>query len=115
MLIGMINLTAFATTSKLEQKQKTEFKTECSFQIEAVNVENDYQVDFVLTRAYFLNNSEVKVFANFINPVAVLNDVGWKIKKQSYQFISYQEKLLKNYNSNTKNQFHSSFNIRSNC
>ena len=29
MLIGMINLTAFATTSKLEQKQKTEFKTEC--------------------------------------------------------------------------------------
>ena len=115
MLIGMINLTAFATTSKLEQKQKTEFKTETSFQIEAVNVANDFQVAFVLTNSAILNNSEVKVFTIFINPVAVLNDVGWQIEKQSYQFISYQEKLPGNYNLNIKNQFHSAPNIRSNC
>ncbi len=111
----MISLTAFATTSKLEQKQKTEFKTEPSFQIESVSVVNDFQFAFVLTRAHFLNNSEVEVFTISINPVAVLKDVGWKRKKESYQSISYQDKLLENYNLNFKNQFNSVPNMRSNC
>lgn len=115
MLIGMISMTAFATTSKLEQKQKTEFKTEPSFQIEAVNVANDFQVAFVLTNSTILKNSEVKVFTFSINPVTVLKDVGWKGKKQSYQSILYQDKLLENYNLNFKNQFNSVPNMRSNC
>jgi len=111
----MISLTAFATTSKLEQKQKTEFKMEPSFQIEAVNVANDFQVVFVLTNSAILKNSEVEVFTIFINPVAILNDVGWKRKKQSYQSISYQDKLLENYTLNFKNHFNSVPNMRSNC
>jgi hypothetical protein len=117
MLIGMISLTAFATTSKLEQKQKTEFDFEPSVQIEAVNVANDFQVVFVLTRAHFLNNSEVEVFTiSNINPfLAVLTDVGWQDKKQTYQLISYRDKLLENYNLNFKNQFNSVPNMRSNC
>jgi hypothetical protein len=115
MLIGMISLTAFATTSKLEQKQKTEFDYEPSVQIEAVNVANDFQVAFVLTTATILNNSEVKVFTIYINPLAVLNDVGWKRKKQTYQSISYHDKLLENYNLNFKSQFNSVPNMRSNC
>ncbi len=117
LLIGMISLTAFASTSKLDQKQKTEFKIEPSVQIEAVNVANDFQVVFVLTRTTFLNNSEVKGFAiSNVNPfLAELTDVGWKRKKQSYQSISYQDKLLENYNLNFKNQFNSVPNMRSNC
>jgi hypothetical protein len=115
LLIGMISLTAFASTSKLDQKQKTEFKVEPSVQIEAVNVANDFQVVFVLTRTTFLNNSEVKGFTIFINPVAILNDVGWKIEKQTYQLTSYHDKLLENYNLNFKNQFKPVANMRSNC
>lgn len=115
LLIGMISLTAFASTSKLDHKQKTEFETEPTFQIQAVNVDNDFQEVFVLTRTTFLNNSEAEVFTIFINPVAILNDVGWKRKKQSYQSISYQDKLLENYTLNFKNQFNSVPNMRSNC
>jgi uncharacterized pyridoxamine 5'-phosphate oxidase family protein len=113
LLIGMISLTAFASTSKLDQKQKTEFKVEPSVQIEAVNVANDFQVVFVLTRASFFNNSEVKGFAIFINPVSILNDLGWKSEKQTYQLTSYHDKLLDNYNLNFKNQFNSVSNTRS--
>lgn len=113
LLIGMISLTAFATTSKLDQKQKTEFNTEQSFQIEDVHVANDFRVISVLTEVTFLNNNEVKVFTIFINPVAVFNDVGWKRKKQSYQYASYQNKLRGNYNLNFKNQFNSVSNTRS--
>lgn len=115
LLIGMISLTAFATTSKLDQKQQTEFNIEPSVQIEAVNVANDFQVAFVLTRGTFLRNSEVEVFTISINPVAVLKELGWKRKKQSYQSISYHDKLLENYNLNSKNQFNSVPNMRSNC
>lgn len=110
MLIGMISITAFATTSKLEQKQKTEFKMEPTFQIEAVNVANDFQVAFVLTRVTFLESTLV------VEPfLAIITDVGWKRKKQSYQSTSYQDKLLENYNLNLKNQFNSVPNMRSKC
>jgi hypothetical protein len=115
LLIGIISLTAFATTSKLDQKQKTEFKSEPSVQIEAVNVANDFQVDFVLTNSAILNNSEVKVFTISINPVAISNDVGWQIEKQTYQLTSYNDKLLENYNLNFKSQFNPVANMRSNC
>jgi hypothetical protein len=115
LLIGMISITAFATTSKLDQKQKTELKTDLSVQIESVNVANDFQVVFVMTNSAILSNSEVKVFAFSINPVAVLKDVGWQSKKKTYQPISYHDKLLENYNLNFKSQFKPFANIRSNC
>jgi hypothetical protein len=87
----MISLTAFAATSKLDQKQKAEFEIEPSFQIEAVNVTNE-------------------------NPfLAIITDVGWQNEKQTYQLISYHEKLLHNYNLNFKNQFKPVANMRSNC
>lgn len=112
LLIGMISITAFATTSKLDQKQKTEFIIEPSVQIEAVNVANDFEVAFVLTSTPFLNNSEVKVLTFSINPVAVLKYVGWQSEKQTYQSTSYPDKLLENYNLNFKNQFNSVSNTR---
>ena len=115
LLIGMISLTAFATTSKLDQKQKTEFNTEQSFQIEDVHVANDFRVISVLTEVTFLNNGKVKVFTFYINPVTILKDVGWKSEKQTHQSISYHGKLLENYNLNFKNQFNSVPNMRSNC
>jgi hypothetical protein len=115
-LIGMISLTAFATTSKLEQKQKTEFKIEPSVQIEAVNVANDFQVAFVSTGVTFLESTLVLVDQRNVEPfLAIITDVGWQSKKQSYQSISYQDKLLENYNLNFKNQFNSVPNMRSNC
>jgi hypothetical protein len=112
LLIGMISLTAFATTSKLDQKQKTEFKSEPSVQIEAVNVANDFQVVSVST-VTFLNNSEVKVFTISINPVAISNDVGWQGEKQTYQITSYNDKLLENYN--TYKLQNAAVRIRDNC
>lgn len=115
LLIGMISLTAFATTSKLDQKQQTEFNIETSVQIEAVNVANDFQVVSV-SGATFLNNGEVKAFTFSIVPeINSIDDVGWQSEKQTYQSIVYQDKLLENYNLNFKNQFTPVVNIRSNC
>ena len=114
LLIGMISLTAFATTSKLDQKQKTEFNIEPWVQIEAVNVANDFQVVSVLTGATFLNNREVKVFTISIVPeINSIDDVLWQSEKQTYQSILYQDKLLENYNLHFKNQFNLVSNTRS--
>lgn len=115
LLIGMISLTAFSSTTKLDQKPTTVLTTDHSVMIEAVNVANDFQVVFVSTEATILNNSEVKVFTFSINPVAVLNDVGWQTEKQTYQLTSYNDKLLENYNLNFKSQFNPVANMRSNC
>lgn len=115
LLIGMISLTAFATTSKLDQKQKTEFKSEPSVQIEPVNVANDFQVISVHTGVIFLNNSEVKVFTISINPVAISNDVGWQTEKQAYQLISYHDKLLENYNLQFTSLKRAAATIRNDC
>lgn len=115
LLIGMISLTAFATTSKLDQKQQTELNIEPSVQIEAVNVANDFQVVSV-SGATFLNNGKVKAFTFSIVPeINSIDDVGWQSEKQTYQSIVYQDKLLENYNLNFKNQFTPVVNIRSNC
>ena len=117
LLIGMISLTAFATTSKLDQKQKTELYFEPSVQIETVNVATDFQVVFVNTKTSILKNSEVEAFTiSNVNPfLAIISDVGWKGEKQTYQLMSYRDKLLDNYNLKTKNQFKSVANIRNNC
>jgi len=110
LLIGMISLTAFATTSKLDQKPTTDFRIEPSIQIEVVNVANDFQVVSVYTGVTILNNCEVEVFKIAINPVAVLKDVGWQKEKKTCQSKAYQDKFLDNY----KNQFKPIANMRCN-
>jgi hypothetical protein len=109
----MISITAFATTSKLEQKQKTELRTEPLVQIKSVNVENDFKAVSVFTEVQFLKNIELEYFKISINSMAVLKDLGWQKEKQTYQLISYPDKLLENYNLNFKNQFDKGSNTRS--
>lgn len=87
MLIGMISLTAFATTSKLEQKPTTTLTPVQSVCIEVVNVAT---VDFVfyeinlkvqsIANAYFTLKSENKP----LTLVAAIDDVGWKVSEQNY-------------------------------
>jgi hypothetical protein len=86
MLIGMISLTAFATTSKLEQKPKTTLTPVQSVCIEVVNVAT---VDFVF---YEINSKVLSNKAYFTlknvdepcNTLAYLDDVGWNDSRFNY-------------------------------
>lgn len=96
LLIGMISLTAFATTSKLDQKQKPVFKMEQSFQVNAVNVEVASVISDV---TFYQSNDFVLPFVKetkSINPVASIKDVGWQSSKRNYNLHFNQSNSLKN-------------------
>ena len=90
MLIGMISLTAFATTSKLEQKPTTTITPVQSVCIEVVNVAT---VDFVLCE---INSKVLSNYAYFTlknvdetyNTLAYLDDVGWNDSRFNYNLLS---------------------------
>jgi len=95
LLIGMISLTAFATTSKLDQKQKLVLKTEQSFQVNAVNVELASVVsDAKLSQNNIIDLQFVQEIKS-INPVASIKDVGWQSLKRNYNLHFNQSNLLK--------------------
>jgi hypothetical protein len=82
----MVSFTAGATTTKPEQKQKTEFIKGVTTQINAVSVENHYQVVFVNTDAKIKTEFKVKSFEvnKPITSEATNDDVGWKVSKKNY-------------------------------
>lgn len=94
LLIGMVSLTAFATTSKLDQKQKTELVSEFTFQANDVIVVNEYQV------TPFVDATIIKSFADSVIINAVITDVGWRKPEHKFTSIQYKEKLLENCNDN---------------
>lgn len=118
LLIGMISLTAFATTSKLDQKPKAVLTADHSVCIESVNVDYNFQVVSVSIEAAF---SSEFIFSNFnqktfIPSLAIITDVGWQSESLSFKQIGYNEKLLENYNLNFKTDKTSSCNrIRNDC
>lgn len=99
LLIGIISLTAFASTSKLDQKQKPVLEMEQPFHFDTVNVAT---IDFVLNEinfsirskanAYFIAKNESKP----ITHIAIITDVGWQSSNQLFNKIFYREKLQEN-------------------
>lgn len=92
----MIGLTSMASTPLMEQKQKADFKSEPSVQVEFVNVE----LGFVAYEATFNKSNDIVLQfvkeTKLINPVSSINDVGWHSLKQSYNLDFNQRNLLKN-------------------
>jgi hypothetical protein len=103
MLIGMVSLTAFATTSKLEQKQKAELVKEFTFQASTVNVEN--KIVSVLMDVKEVNEIYVMQFKNVTEMyyhLAIVADVGWYSLKQRFTDIAYKEKVLQDFKNDLK-------------
>ena len=89
-LVCLTSFTAGATTTKPEQKQKTELVKEFPFQANAVSVENDYQVAFEFSDATIKTEFEVKSFDG-IKPItlqATNTDVGWRSSRINYSQYS---------------------------
>lgn len=85
-LVCLTSFTTGATTTKLEQKQKTELVKGFTTTINAVSVANDYQVVFVSTDAKIKTEFKVKSF-ELIKPStsqAINDDVGWYCSMLSY-------------------------------
>lgn len=116
LLIGIISLTAFATTSKLDQKPTTEFKIEQSVQIEAVNVDYYFDVVSVNMDSAFSQCIFIESNQKIVKPsLAIITDVGWQNESLPFKQIVYKDKLLENYNlHNTKLQ-KASVTIRNDC
>jgi hypothetical protein len=103
MLIGMVSLTAFATTSKLERKQKAELVKEFAFQDISVNVEN--RVVSVLMDAKEVNDIYVmqfKTVTEMYYHLAIVADVGWYSPKQRFTDTAYKEKVLQDFKNDLK-------------
>lgn len=116
-LIGIISLTAFATTSKLDQKQTTVLTTEQSVMIDAVNVDYTFDVVSVPMDAAFSQCIFIVSNQKIVKPsLAIITDVGWQSSKRYFKEVPYTEKLLENYNLNFKTSKTSSCNrIRNDC
>jgi len=117
LLIGMISLTAFATTSKLDQKPTAALTTDHSICIESVNVDYNFQVVSVPIEAAFSEFIFSNFNQNYVQPLlATITDVGWQSEDLSFVYIPYKEKLIENYNLNFKTIKTSSCNrIRNDC
>lgn len=117
LLIGMISLTAFATTSKPDQKPTTVITTDHSVCIDAVNVDHSFDVVSVTMDAAFYQCVFIVNNQKIVNPsLAIITDVGWQSESLSFEQIGYNEKLLENYNLNFKTDKTSSCNrIRNDC
>lgn len=93
----MVSFTAGATTTKLEQKQKTEFVKVLDAQTNAVSVVNDCQVAF--QDAAQINGFiavEFKIESEPRTHLAIITDVGWRKSNQLLDNIPYTEKLKEN-------------------
>ena len=80
MLIGMISMTAFATTSKLEQKSKPTITLDQKVYVDVVNVEaQDFVCVEVKTKPQSIANTQfyLKNVDEPFSNVAALDDVGW--------------------------------------
>jgi hypothetical protein len=85
----MVSFTAGATTTKLEQKQKTEFVKTFNVETIAVSVEIDYPFVSVVTEATTKKDVKVKSF-ELIKPItseATNDDVGWRDLMFNYSYI----------------------------
>lgn len=96
---GMISMTAFATTSELDHKQKT---TSLSAPLEyklVANVENNF-TDIVFESVKINQSLNAHVLTDpfhFFNFVAILTDVGWQSRKAVFYNSHYTEVLHNNY------------------
>lgn len=98
-LIGMMSMTAFATTSEPEQKQNPVFTDQPIELVYTVNVESNF--DFVAVETPTIKQgvfTHVLRKSNFIYEfVAILADVGWQSRKAVYVNIPYKEQLHTDY------------------
>lgn len=94
LLIGMIGMTAFATASKLDQKQKPDFQLKQSFQLNAVNADVAFVASFPILYQHIDVGLEINVRKTTLTKSFVhIRDVGWCSSKQRFSNIPYKEKL----------------------
>jgi len=90
MLIGMISLTAFATTSKLEQKSKPTIILDQKVYVDVVNVEKANDINVVQLNPQSFTNAQVflKTVDESFNSLTYLDDVGWTYSRINYNLHS---------------------------
>ena len=98
LLIGMISLTSFATTSKMERKQKPTITLNQKVFIDVVNVEKANDINVVQSNPrsetitlFYLKNANYS-----FNTLKPADDVGWYCK--SLNFITYSKSKLPEVN-----------------
>lgn len=112
----MISLTAFATTSKLDQKPPTALTTDHSVCFDAVNVDYTFDVVSVTMDAAFSQCLFIVSNQKFIQPsLAIISDVGWQSENLNFKQIGYNEKLLENYNLTFTSLKRAAATIRNDC
>lgn len=116
LLIGMISLTAFATTSKLDQKPTTVLTTDKSVMIDTVNVDYTFDVvsfpmDAAFSQCIFIVSNQKIVKPSLV----IISDVGWQSENLSFEQIGYNEKLLENYNLSFTSLKKAAATIRNDC
>lgn len=116
LLIGMISLTAFATTSKLDQKPTTVLTTEQSVMINTVNVDYTFDVVSVTMDAAFSQCIFIVSNQKIVKPsLAIITDVGWRSEKRNYNLHFKQSNSLKNKAIEFVSLIHKRNNIRNDC
>jgi hypothetical protein len=98
-LIGMMSMTAFATTSEPEQKQNPVFTDQPIELVYTVNVESNF--DFVAVETPTIKQgvfTQVLLKSSILYEfVAIITDVGWQSRKAVYSNIPHKEKLHTDY------------------
>lgn len=118
LLIGMIGITAMASTPLTEQKQKIEIVKD--FQVHAI-VDNVllFELVSVDADAIYLQSNEahvLRIVTEPFNTLAIITDVGWQCSEQPFKKIPYTEKLFENYDVHLKDSFLKTYRcIRNDC
>jgi len=97
-LIGMISMTALASTTMLEQKQKTTIQKSLKhFQIVEI-VQNE--VSFItIDNTSIMERASIShlIKERIVKQLAIIDDVGWNIQDYIFKNNIYLEKMHLNY------------------
>ena len=95
LLIGMISLTSFATTSKMERKQKPTITLNQKVFIDVVNVDTQTDIDVTILNltSDLITTFDLKNANVLFNSLKPADDVGWYCK--SLYFITHSKSKLK--------------------
>lgn len=116
LLLGMISITAFATTSKLDQKQETAFDTDHSVLIDVAHVDSTFDFVSIETQSLFSDFTFTVRKQTFAERyLSVYIDVGWQSDVIPFDNFIYKENIIKNHNLNFTNKADSRYRIRSSC
>ena len=106
LLIGMISITAMASTPQLEQKQKTTIhKSLEPFAVIVANVQTDVSFISIETTSIQHNAGFSYVIKErIVEQLAIIDDVGWNLSMHQFITTPYKEKMQSDYIPDLRNQ-----------